>query len=279
MTALIREGCFNITTERGNMKRSIIKRSIAAFLAAALLAGCAAQDDGILSSIGNSSVNESSMSDNSDIDDTSSNIDDNSEVTSDSNSVTESDTSSDTSKQEESSASEQKDTSKADNTEKTQESEKPADTTKATTTATTKNNSQNKPAASTSNFTVQWKKSSDWEEGGKKCGGYEVIITNNGTAVNGWTATITVPNNTKLTSHWNGIFSVSGNTMTVKNESYNGTIEKGASVSFGFNYSADSYINEGKAIRQRSASLRLQFLLHRAILREQHPYHSTDSFL
>ena len=246
MTALIREGCFNITTERGNMKRSIIKRSIAAFLAAALLAGCAAQDDGILSSIGNSSVNESSMSDNSDIDDTSSNIDDNSEVTSDSNSVTESDTSSDTSKQEESSASEQKDTSKADNTEKTQESEKPADTTKATTTATTKNNSQNKPAASTSNFTVQWKKSSDWEEGGKKCGGYEVIITNNGTAVNGWTATITVPNNTKLTSHWNGIFSVSGNTMTVKNESYNGTIEKGASVSFGFNYSADSYINEGK---------------------------------
>ena len=34
--------------------------------------------------------------------------------------------------------------------------------------------------------------------------------------------------------------------MTVKNESYNGTIEKGKSVSFGFNYSADAYINEGK---------------------------------
>lgn len=246
MTALIREGCFNITTERGNMKKSIIKRSIAAFLAAALLAGCAAQDDGLLSSIGNSSVNESSMSDNSDIDDTSSNIEDNSEVTSDSNSVAESNTSSDTSKQEDSSAPEQEDTSKADNTEKTQESEKPADTTKATTAATTKNNSQNKPAASTSNFTVQWKKSSSWEEGGKKCGGYEIVITNNGDTVNSWTAKVTVPGNTKLMSQWNGIFSISGNTMTVKNESYNGTIEKGKSVSFGFNYSADAYINEGK---------------------------------
>lgn len=203
MTALIREGCFNITTERGNMKKSIIKRSIAAFLAAALLAGCAAQDDGLLSSIGNSSVNESSVSDNSDVDDTSSNIEDNSEVTSNGNSVAESNTYSDTSKQEESNT-------------------------------------------SASNFTVQWKKSSDWEEGGKKCGGYEIIITNNGDTVNSWTATISVPNNMNLTSKWNGIFSVSGNTMTVKNESYNGTIEKGKSVSFGFNYSADSYINEGK---------------------------------
>lgn len=195
MTALIREGCFNITTERGNMKKSIIRRAIAAFIAAAMLAGCAAQDSGVLSSVQNSSV-------------------------------TESDTSSDTSEQEESNASEPQDTSKPDDTEKPQESEK--------------------PAASSSNFTVQWKKSSDWEEGGKKCGGYEIVITNNGDTVNSWTANVTVPGNTKLMSQWNGIFSISGNTMTVKNESYNGTIEKGKSVSFGFNYSADAYINEGK---------------------------------
>ena len=195
MTALIREGCFNITTERGNMKKSIIRRAIAVFIAAAMLAGCAAQDSGVLSSVQNSSV-------------------------------TESDTSSDTSEQEESNASEPQDTSKPDDTEKPQESEK--------------------PAASSSNFTVQWKKSSDWEEGGKKCGGYEIVITNNGDTVNSWTANVTVPGNTKLMSQWNGIFSISGNTMTVKNENYNGTIEKGKSVSFGFNYSADAYINEGK---------------------------------
>lgn len=215
MTALIREGCFNITTERGNMKKSIIRRAIAVFIAAAMLAGCAAQDSGVLSSVQNSSV-------------------------------TESNTSSDTSEQEESNASEPQDTSKPDDTEKPQESEKPADTTKTPATADTKNNSQSKPAASSSNFTVQWKKSSDWEEGGRKCGGYEIVITNNGDTVNSWTAKVTVPGNTKLMSQWNGIFSISGNTMTVKNENYNGTIEKGKSVSFGFNYSADAYINEGK---------------------------------
>lgn len=236
MTALIREGCFNITTERGNMKKSIIRRAIAVFIAAAMLAGCAAQDSGVLSSVGNSSATESNVSY---VEDTSS-VDENSEVNSVDSSVTESDTSSDTSEQEESNTSKQENTSKSDNT------EKPADTTKVQATADTKNNSQSKPASSASNFTVQWKKSSSWEEGGKKCGGYEIVITNNGDTVNSWTAKVTVPGNTKLMSQWNGIFSISGNTMTVKNENYNGTIEKGKSVSFGFNYSADAYINEGK---------------------------------
>lgn len=218
------------------MKKSIIRRTIAVFIAAAMLAGCAAQDSGVLSSVGNSSATESNVSY---VEDTSS-VDENSEVTSVDSSVTESDISSDTSEQEESNTSKQENTSKADNT------EKPADTTKVQATADTKNNSQSKPAASSSNFTVQWKKSSSWEEGGKKCGGYEIVITNNGDTVNSWTAKVTVPGNTKLMSQWNGIFSISGNTMTVKNESYNGTIEKGKSVSFGFNYSADAYINEGK---------------------------------
>ena len=236
MTALIREGCFNITTERGNMKKSIIRRAIAVFIAAAMLAGCAAQDSGVLSSVQNNSATESNVSY---VEDTSS-ADENSEVTSVDSSVTESDTSSDTSEQEESNTSKQENTSNAENT------EKPADTTKTPATADTKNNSQNKPAASSSGFTVQWKKSSDWEEGGRKCGGYEIVITNNGDTVNSWTAKVTVPGNTKLMSQWNGIFSISGNTMTVKNENYNGTIEKGKSVSFGFNYSADAYINEGK---------------------------------
>lgn len=218
------------------MKKSIIRRTIAVFIAAAMLAGCAAQDSGVLSSVGSNSATESNVSY---VEDTSS-VDENSEVTSVDSSVTESDTSSDTSEQEESNTSKQENTSKAENT------EKPADTTKAPSTADTKNNSQSKPASSASNFTVQWKKSSSWEEGGKKCGGYEIVITNNGDTVNSWTAKVTVPGNTKLMSQWNGIFSISGNTMTVKNESYNGTIEKGKSISFGFNYSADAYINEGK---------------------------------
>ncbi len=230
------------------MKKSIIRRAIAAFIAAAMLAGCAAQDSGVLSSVGNSSATESDVS--SYVEDMSS-VDENSEVTSVDSSVTESDTSSDTSVTESNTSSdtseqEESNTSKQENTSKAENTEKPADTTKTRATADTKNNSQSKPASSASNFTVQWKKSSDWEEGGKKCGGYEIVITNNGDTVNSWTAKVTVPGNTKLMSQWNGIFSISGNTMTVKNESYNGTIEKGKSVSFGFNYSADAYINEGK---------------------------------
>ncbi len=229
------------------MKKSIIRRAIATFIAAAMLAGCAAQDSGVLSSVGNSSATESNVSY---VEDTSS-VDENSEVTSVDSSVTESDTSSDTSVTESNTSSdtseqEESNTSKQENTSKAENTEKPADTTKTRATADTKNNSQSKPASSASNFTVQWKKSSDWEEGGKKCGGYEIVITNNGDTVNSWTAKVTVPGNTKLMSQWNGIFSISGNTMTVKNESYNGTIEKGKSVSFGFNYSADAYINEGK---------------------------------
>lgn len=226
------------------MKKSIIRRAIAAFIAAAMLAGCAAQDSGVLSSVGSNSETESNVSY---VEDTSS-VDENSEVTSVDSSVTESDTSSDTSEQKESNTSKQENASKAENT------EKPGDTTKAPSTADTKNNSQSKPAASSSNFTVQWKKSSSWEEGGKKCGGYEIVITNNGDTVNSWTAKVTVPGNTKLMSQWNGIFSISGNTMTVKNESYNGTIEKGKSVSFGFNYSADAYINEGKVTANGSTA-------------------------
>lgn len=230
------------------MKKSIIRRAIAAFIAAAMLAGCAAQDSGVLSSVGNSSATESDVS--SYVEDMSS-VDENSEVTSVDSSVTESDTYSDTSVTESNTSSdtseqEESNTSKQGNTSKSENTEKPADTTKTRATADTKNNSQSKPASSASNFTVQWKKSSDWEEGGKKCGGYEIVITNNGDTVNSWTAKVTVPGNTKLMSQWNGIFSISGNTMTVKNESYNGTIEKGKSVSFGFNYSADAYINEGK---------------------------------
>lgn len=230
------------------MKKSIIRRAIAAFIAAAMLAGCAAQDSGVLSSVVNSSATESDVS--SYVEDMNS-VDENSEVTSVDSSVTESDTSSDTSVTESNTSSdtseqEESNTSKQGNTSKAENTEKPADTTKTLATADTKNNSQSKPASSASNFTVQWKKSSDWEEGGKKCGGYEIVITNNGDTVNSWTAKVTVPGNTKLMSQWNGIFSISGNTMTVKNESYNGTIEKGKSVSFGFNYSADAYINEGK---------------------------------
>ena len=207
--------------------KSIIKRAAALLLAAVMLAGCSSNE-------GSSVTSETST------------VSSGTTVSSDggTSSVvpeTSSDTSSDTSSQE----SAETTSSKPEETDKPDETDKPATTTTASSTTTKKTEPEKTPAAS--GFTITWNKSSDWEEGGKKCGGYEIVITNNGETVNSWTAKLTVPSGTTLTSSWNGIFSVSGTTMTVKNESYNGTIEKGKSVSFGFNYASSAYISEGKA--------------------------------
>lgn len=97
-------------------------------------------------------------------------------------------------------------------------------------------------------FTLNWALSSNWEENGMKCGGYEVTLVNNtGSTVNNWTAEISVPDGFELSASWNGFFTVSGTTLTVKNESYNGTIEPGGKTGFGFNYSCPADFIPGKA--------------------------------
>lgn len=121
----------------------------------------------------------------------------------------------------------------------------PADTTSATTKTATTATSKPTPA---SKFSLDWKLSSTWEEGGKKCGGYEVTITNNsGSAVSSWTVELTVPSGFEITSGWNGKYTISGTKLTVKNESYNGEIANGGTAGFGFNYSSPSEFKPGKA--------------------------------
>lgn len=107
-----------------------------------------------------------------------------------------------------------------------------------TTPAVTSNALDDAPQELT-DFSVDWKLSSTWEEAGNKCGGYEVVITNNtGADISGWTLTVDVPDGLSLTSSWNGVFTVSGTTLTVANESYNGEIPSGGTAGFGFNYSS-----------------------------------------
>lgn len=121
----------------------------------------------------------------------------------------------------------------------------PADTTSATTKAAT--TATSKPTTA-SKFSLDWKLSSTWEEGGKKCGGYEVTLTNDsGSAVSSWTVEITVPNGFEITSGWNGKYTVSGTKLTVKNESYNGEIVNGGTAGFGFNYTSPTEFKPGKA--------------------------------
>ncbi|MFE1911222.1 glycoside hydrolase family 48 protein [Streptomyces anandii] len=68
----------------------------------------------------------------------------------------------------------------------------------------------------------------------------DLTLTNRGTdPIDGWTLTYDYSGNQKLANGWNGAWSQSGQTVTVKNASYNGTIAAGAAVSTGaqFTYS------------------------------------------
>jgi aryl-phospho-beta-D-glucosidase BglC (GH1 family)/chitodextrinase len=63
----------------------------------------------------------------------------------------------------------------------------------------------------------------------------EVTVRNTGTtAIGGWTVTWTVPSGSSIGSLWSGRLTVSGSTVTVRNEAWNGSVAPAASTSFGF---------------------------------------------
>jgi cellulase/cellobiase CelA1 len=66
-----------------------------------------------------------------------------------------------------------------------------------------------------------------------------VTVTNNGTStVNGWTLTFTLPAGHAITGSWNATVTTSGQTVTARNVSFNGTIPPGGSVAnFGYQVS------------------------------------------
>ncbi|HEX3047526.1 MAG TPA: cellulose binding domain-containing protein, partial [Bacillota bacterium] len=84
----------------------------------------------------------------------------------------------------------------------------------------------------TGNFTVTYTISSDWGSGGN----VDITIKNNtASAVNGWTLAFTFPGNQKITNRWNGTYTQSGASVSVKDAGYNGAIAaSGGTVSFGF---------------------------------------------
>ena len=62
-----------------------------------------------------------------------------------------------------------------------------------------------------------------------------VTISNTGTsAINGWTLGFTFPGDQKITTAWNGVASQSGESVSITNASYNGTIPVSGSTSLGF---------------------------------------------
>ncbi|MDG6106343.1 endo-1,4-beta-xylanase [Dactylosporangium aurantiacum] len=63
----------------------------------------------------------------------------------------------------------------------------------------------------------------------------DLTVVNTGTAaVNGWSLAFTLPGGQTITSGWNATYTPASGAVTARNESYNGTIAPGASVSLGF---------------------------------------------
>jgi len=62
----------------------------------------------------------------------------------------------------------------------------------------------------------------------------DVAVTAGSSPISGWTVSWTFGNGEKVTSHFNGSFTASGATQTVRNVPWNGTIAAGGSREFGF---------------------------------------------
>ncbi|MFF7285867.1 glycoside hydrolase family 48 protein [Streptomyces griseorubiginosus] len=77
-------------------------------------------------------------------------------------------------------------------------------------------------------------KTNDWGSGFTT----DVTITNRGTdTIDGWTLTYAYAGNQKLMNGWNGVWSQSGQNISVKDAGYNGKIAAGASTSTGAQFS------------------------------------------
>src|SRR6202035_2447273 len=63
----------------------------------------------------------------------------------------------------------------------------------------------------------------------------QYTITNAGTAaVTGWTLAFTLPAGTSVSSLWDGSYTAAGGQVTVKNDSWDGTVQPGGTVTVGF---------------------------------------------
>jgi len=78
---------------------------------------------------------------------------------------------------------------------------------------------------------VEYTVTNQWNDGF----GANVVLTNLGDDVNGWTVGWTFPSGQKVTNLWNGTLTQSGSTVSVKDAGWNASVRKGGTASFGFN--------------------------------------------
>jgi chitinase len=79
--------------------------------------------------------------------------------------------------------------------------------------------------------TATFAKVSDWGSGWE---GKYTITNNDSVGINGWTIQFDLPAGTSVGTYWDALLTASGNHYTFRNRDYNGTVQPGQSVSFGF---------------------------------------------
>ncbi|MER5491181.1 glycoside hydrolase family 18 chitinase [Streptomyces sp. NPDC002454] len=88
------------------------------------------------------------------------------------------------------------------------------------------------PAAAATNATATFTKTQDWGNG---FGGSWTVKNTGTTTISSWTVEWDFPTGTKVGSAWDSTVTNNGNRWTAKNLGWNGTIEPGKSLTFGFN--------------------------------------------
>ncbi|MER6123969.1 cellulose-binding domain-containing protein, partial [Streptomyces sp. NPDC001795] len=89
------------------------------------------------------------------------------------------------------------------------------------------------PAHAAVPCTVDYKVQNQWDTGFTAA----VTVTNSGAAKSSWSVKWSYAGNQKVTNYWNTKLTQSGTAVTANNETYNGSLATGGSVSFGFNAS------------------------------------------
>ncbi|MCL2633840.1 MAG: cellulase family glycosylhydrolase [Oscillospiraceae bacterium] len=96
------------------------------------------------------------------------------------------------------------------------------------------------------NISVSFTSGNTWEDGGKTVTQYAGVVSNTGNSgATSWSVTVDVPAGTEIIGSWNGVYSISGNKLTIKNESYNGDIPAGGSTEIGFQLKSSGVLNLG----------------------------------
>lgn len=100
---------------------------------------------------------------------------------------------------------------------------------------TTANTPEETPQPSKSGILLEYSVDNSWESSGEMMYGIQFGVTNNsGSSISGWELVMDISGLSSCQG-WNGTFTISGNTLTIKNAEYNGDIGNSGSVVVGCN--------------------------------------------